>query len=880
MAQCKRLLDEIPVGLFRVTPDGRILEVNQAFVSMFGYPDREAMLRLQVGDLYWDAAKRAERLAVLGETGVLLGETIEVRHAQGYPFWARVNARAVYDADGAVTVFEGSIEDMTAETEAAEALRRSEENYRSLVMNIPDVIWTADEKSRVRFISPNVEQVYGFTQTEVYAGGDGLFVDRIHPEDCARVQAAYEEFFLSGNVFDVEYRIRHKAGHYIWLHEKALRTYVKDGERLADGVFREVTARKEAERALRITRDELEQRVTQRTVELAESEQQFRALAESLSAIVLIHQGEYLVYANPATERVTGYSHAELMEMPFWNVVHPDAREMARARGLARQRGENEPTHYELKLLTGDGQERWVAVSATVCDYRGQPAGLTAAIDITERKLAELELRKFKTMADEANYGIGVLDLQGQLTYVNRSFAEMHGRTIDEVVGQHVSLFHSAQQMPRVRALNENLRTAGSYASQEVWHCRADGTEFPTLMSAAIVSDERGAPLFLIGTAIEITEHKRAEEELRRQALLFENMLDGVIITDAQSRIIDWNPAAARILGYSRAEALEHVVDDVLPADRVAHMRAAMQAGDKDHGRWSDVIPVTCRDGSTRVCETVVVGLDGCAEPGQLIVVRDVTDQRQAEEEARRRRDELAHVARVAALGEMATGLAHELNQPLTAILYFARGCSRRLAGGSWDSNEVAEVIERIASQAERAAAFIERVRSFVRKDHPRFASIDVHEPLHGAAEFLAHDLREQGVAVRFELDEQLRRVHADPIELEQVILNLLRNAIEAVRDNTPGERAVTLRTASMAGEAAVISVEDNGCGFAESDSASLFDAFYTTKANGLGMGLGISRTIVEAHGGRLWAVSQPGQGATFRFTVPFAQTEEPGRES
>ena len=251
-----------------------------------------------------------------------------------------------------------------------------------------------------------------------------------------------------------------------------------------------------------------------------------------------------------------------------------------------------------------------------------------------------------------------------------------------------------------------------------------------------------------------------------------------------------------------------------------------------------------------------------------VTVAHDITDRVRAEEEVRHRREELAHVTRLATMGEMATGLAHELNQPLSAILYFARGCRRRLQAGGCATEATLEVTEKIAAQAERAAAFVGRIRAFVRKAELRLAPVDLNQVVREAAGFAAHEAREQGVLIDFRLARSLPLVSVDMIQVEQVVLNVIRNGIEAVQGNGPDRRRVTVKT-SRAADTVVCDIADTGCGYSEQVADQLFDAFFTTKPGGLGMGLAISRSIIEAHGGRMWATPNPDGGATFRFTLP-----------
>jgi len=245
--------------------------------------------------------------------------------------------------------------------------------------------------------------------------------------------------------------------------------------------------------------------------------------------------------------------------------------------------------------------------------------------------------------------------------------------------------------------------------------------------------------------------------------------------------------------------------------------------------------------------------------------------QRAAEARAtlalQRHQAEVAHVLRVSALGEMAAQLAHELTQPLGAIANYAAGCRRRLEGTAAASPELIDVVDRISREALRAGAIIRRMREFLQKSEPQRRSVDVNALVREVAELIDGEARERGVAVELDLHRDLPAVEADGVEIEQVLINLARNALEAMQGELRPPR-LAIETRVVHPDSVEVFVRDSGPGLPNGSAAAIFEPFYTTKARGLGMGLAISRTIVELHGGTLAATSGPA-GATFRFTLP-----------
>lgn len=236
----------------------------------------------------------------------------------------------------------------------------------------------------------------------------------------------------------------------------------------------------------------------------------------------------------------------------------------------------------------------------------------------------------------------------------------------------------------------------------------------------------------------------------------------------------------------------------------------------------------------------------------------------------------LAHVARLSMMGELATGLAHEINQPLYAIGNYARGCIQRLDSGSFDVGELREAIGHIASETGRAAEIIRRLRDFVRKREPHRSSTQLNHLIREAVQLSAVELRQRQIILQLRLADDLPLLLANSIQIQQVVLNLIRNGMEAFDDRA--ERVLEIKTTAGPDVLEVV-VRDNGRGFPATDADRLFEPFFTTKSEGLGMGLAISRSIIEAHGGRLWAAPSAGRGAQFHFTLPIPR-ESRRRES
>jgi PAS domain S-box-containing protein len=362
-------------------------------------------------------------------------------------------------------------------------------------------------------------------------------------------------------------------------------------------------------------------------------------------------------------------------------------------------------------------------------------------------------------------------------------------------------------------------------------------------------------------------ELRRENERLRS---LIENTSDIITIVNKDGTISYESPSIERILGHHPKDLIgKNVLDFVHPEDATATVRALKAALHNTGMAQSIELRFRHRDGSWRTLE--VIGKRPAGPPDMDAVVvnsRDVTERKRSEAEARQHQAELSYLLRLSTMGEMATALAHELNQPLAAITNYAKGCARRIASGIDEPSQLVPALEEIAAQAMRAGDIIRRLRSLLRKVEVRQELVDVNDLVREVARLVDAEASAHAVRVQLDLAPQLPQVCVDAIEIEQVILNVVRNGLEAVCGVERNQRELLLRT-SMADDAVEIAVSDNGEGLSADITEKMFEPFFTTKPGSLGMGLSINRSIVEAHGGRLWATPNASRGTTFRFTLP-----------
>jgi PAS domain S-box-containing protein len=372
---------------------------------------------------------------------------------------------------------------------------------------------------------------------------------------------------------------------------------------------------------------------------------------------------------------------------------------------------------------------------------------------------------------------------------------------------------------------------------------------------------------------LEIAERKRAEAELRENEQqwrdVFENNPTMYFMVDAKGTIMAVNPFGAEQLGYNADELVGQPVLGVFhEPDREAVQRNVALCL-KQLGRamtWE--LRKVRKDSSmlwVRETAKAVARVNG---PVILIACEDITEQKRAEEALRQAQADLAHVNRVTTMGELTASLAHEVNQPIAAAVTNANTCLRWLAAGTPNLEEARAAAMRIVKDGTRAAEIISRIRLLFKKGIPQRELVDMNEIIREMTVLLRSEAMRHSISFRTELAADLPQVMGDRVQLQQVLMNLMLNSIDAMKD-VDETRELTIKSQRAENEHILVSVSDTGVGLPQEQADQIFNAFFTTKAQGTGMGLSISRSIVESHGGRLWAAANSGRGATFHLTLP-----------
>ena len=370
-----------------------------------------------------------------------------------------------------------------------------------------------------------------------------------------------------------------------------------------------------------------------------------------------------------------------------------------------------------------------------------------------------------------------------------------------------------------------------------------------------------------------MTENPTVSESAERLRAILDTAVDAIITIEESGVVESVNPAAERMFGFARDELVGRNVSVLMPSpyreEHDRHIANYLRTGEARIIGIGREIEAQRKGGSVFPADIAVSEVRLSDRRLFTGIIRDLTERREMEERARLRLEDAAHTARLLELGEMCSGIVHEVNQPLTAITTFAEACLRRIRTGGAEPGLVEDTLGRVREQGVLAAEIVSRLRGLVYKGEIRRETFDLGPVIEETLLLVNHERRRRGVRVSVFCEPELPPVRGDRVQIEQILLNLIRNAFHAVEDADP--RQVWLRTGRAGADRVRMVVEDSGRGLAPELRERVFETFYSTKPSGLGVGLAISRSLAESHGGRLWAESADGGGARFGLDLPRA---------
>jgi PAS domain S-box-containing protein len=594
----------------------------------------------------------------------------------------------------------------------------------------------------------------------------------------------------------------------------------------------------------------------------------------SLDLLCIVDMDGTFRRCNPAFARILGYDPVPLPGRALIDIVHsddiPDTLEQMRQLATGR------PVSFENRCRCADGTFKWLAWS--INPVLEEKLVYAVAHDITGRKATEDALRAEsafrKAMEESVITGMRAIDLSGRIIYVNSAFCRMVGFGEDELVGAVPPFPYWPDEELDVCGVNLDRTLAGQapVSGFEMRIRRKNGERLDARFYLSPLIDLAGKQTGWMASVTDITEPKRVRAALEEAQVRFEAVLDGldaaVFVADTGSdEILFANRTFKNIYGFdavgqtARGVAVAQPDSDDYQVDLlgldVAQLPLELFDGEVQHplsGRWYHV-----REHATRWVDGRVV---------RMGIATDITDRKQNAEVSRQQAERLQHTSRLITMGEMASTLAHELNQPLAAISSYNTGCLNCLADGTADPEELREIHEKLGRQARRAGEIIRRVHDFVRRSEPKREPLDVNAIIRDAVGLMEADTRKRRMRIRIDLAPRLPEIAADPVMIEQTIVNLVRNGMDAMEDNPRERRTVQIMSGEEGGQV-IVRIADQGKGIEPDTARRLFEPFFSTKQEGMGMGLNICRSIAELHHGRLGFEANPDGGTIFVLSLP-----------
>jgi PAS domain S-box-containing protein len=744
----------------------------------------------------------------------------------------------------------------------------------------------------------------GFSASQTNGWG---WTASIHPEDLPRMREKWRAILKSGEAGEAEGRLRRFDGQYRWFLFRVAPLRDELGKLIKwYGACTDIEDRKGTEDALRRS-------------------EAYLAEAERLS-----HTGSWAyeiatgvpVYWSSERCRISEFDpakgHPTLEEYRSLHAPE-DWEELMKVYNQAIQNKTDFCT--DTREVLPDGTARFLhIVGHPVLDVAGEVVELVGStMDVTSTKLAKTLLAGEKRLFEMVAKGDSLSSI---LTAVCRLIEELFGGSLScvSLLDQETNQFwiSAGPSLPNayVEAVNRlpgrPLFPACAYPqcpvivseieTDPLWtdvRAVALACDLRTCWSSAIVSHENrvlgNCALFyresrrpnqnqheVIEQITRLTsiaiERKRGEDALRRsEACLAEAQKlshTGSFGWNVSTEKLSWSAESFRIFDYDHAiRPTANLLFQRVHPDDLDRVRQAIACAAQEEKDWDLECRLLMPNASVKYLRVVAHALED--ELGKIEFVgalMDITERKKAEEALRKAQADLAHVTRLTVMGELTTSIAHEVNQPLAAVATNANACLRWLDRESPNLNEALKAVRRIVRDAKRGGDVIARIRALLRKTQPPHARLNINDVVRDILMLTEADLR--GAILQIELASKLPRVCADRIQLQQVLLNLIVNAIDAMKSVTDRPHVLRIRTQTQDQEALLVTIQDTGVGLDPKNTEQLFEPFYTTKPKGLGMGLSISRSIVEAHGGHLWAEAGDGPGAIFRFTLPYKEGE------
>ncbi len=879
--ELRAIVDTIPVLVLRHRADGVIDFVNQVGRSYSGLASTTWTRRTSVITHPDDVSRLEEAWDAALATGEPFETEARLRRADGEYRWFASRRAPLRNSDGEVIAWYAATYDIEDRKRAEDALRRSQadlakarQDLQLTIDTISTMVVVLDHDGRAYFANRPAQEFLGkdFSVENVR--------DLIHPDDRDRIDRLWRTHLVTGEPFQTEQRMRRADGQYRWNYMTRVPLRDETGKVVKwFGSGYDIEDRKRAEAALQ-----------EREAQLAEAKRELQLTIDSIPVMVSTFEPDGTrSFVNQTWQDYTGHAHAEATGKGIDTSAyyHPDDVErFENAWRAAQEKGET--LSVDVRTRRSDGTYRWYTMRrAPQRDDKGNIVKwYSVGIDVEDQRNAEDALRRSEAQLAKAGRELRrTLDLipilawrtrpDGYAEYLNKRWLDYTGLSPEQALGWEWRAAVHPDDRPALHYAWLRMLETGKPDDVEARMRRFDGTYRWFLFRSEALRDEAGAVVAWYGTNIDIEDRKQAESAWQRsQAYSAEAQKlsqTGSFAWDVATRHYYWSEQTYQILGFDRSikPRISLVVERTHPDDRYIMERELDRSA--QNAPYHDFeVRLRMPDGQIKHIHLLAHRITYESGNEEIVgAVMDITEARRSQETLDAAQTALAHASRVATLGEISATIAHEVNQPLAAIVANGQACLRFLRREKPDLNDVRGAVEWIVKDGNRAGEVIRRVRGLMKKANTEKAPLDVNDLVNEVAALLRRELAAQQVSPQLELSPSVPSIIADRIQLQQVIINLVMNGAEAMRTITDRPLRLVIRTYQDEAHRVVVAVEDSGPGVAGEDVDRVFDPFFSTKPGGLGMGLSICRSIVEAHGGRLWSSANAGSGATFQFALP-----------
>ncbi len=868
--QLHTLIEAVPECLKLLAADGTVLQMNRAGLDMIEADSLDQIIGQRVQQLvpseYRDAFIALTKRVFEGGPGNL---EFEIHGLKGSHRWVNMHAVPLLDSYGQTSALLAVTYDITERKAAERTLAESEERFRLIMETIEEVFWMADISiGRIYYISPGYERIWGRTPQSLYKNPRS-FIEAIHPEDMERVLSDLKVDKV-GQPFSHEYRIVRPDGTIRWVWNRGFPVRDKTGKAARYAGFAlDITERRHMEEALKSSEAF--------TASILNSLTSHIAVLDEQGIIVMVNQAwQQFAQQNDLPEsnrNMLGCEYLKVCEKAFENSNDKEIGEILHGIQSVIV-GEQQEFHTDYPCHSAN-EKRWFHMNVT--PLQGSRRGVVVSHEtITERKLMEDALKaseaKFRSIIEISPVPMALYDQQSNTTFLNPAFVQTFGYGVDDIPTL-AEWWTKAYPDPDYRHRAETIWHATlEKAKQEqtdfpplelAIHCK-DNSIRTVLVSVATIHHELGDIYLMM--LYDISQRKQMAAKLDS---IFNASVEGIITIDTSDIIVSANTAVETIFGYKPEELIGCSINKLMhPSPKEMNGRSLPHTA-RSEGQIREIEGMH-KNGSVLPLDLSIAEFSIENAHYFTHIVRDVSLRKYREQQDKKHLDELAHVTRLGLMGEMASGIAHEVNQPLTAISNYAQVSLALINSENPDLAKLTEILYKTQQQALRAGQIILRMREFLKSHVKHRSTADINILIHDAVSLCVGELKQNDIKLTFKLENNLPPVYVDQIQIEQVLINLIRNSVDALQGLPKGQqRQLAIHSRLTLNDAIQVRVKDNGPGLNEEQRQKISTPFYTTKADGMGMGLSISRSIIEAHEGSLHFNSQPGKGATFYFTLP-----------